>query len=70
MPYGFKVAYEPAKMDSSLVGKHPRYIYFLWDSQGQLGKFTNEMANSTPRLFRKSNDRVMWALDGSKGPSN
>ena len=67
VPDGFAVADEPAKLDGSLIGE---YIYFRWEGYGwQLGKITAEITNSTPRLLKKFNYRITWALDKSKGPS-
>ena len=66
VPEGFKVADEPAKLDSSLVGE---YVYLRWEMYGwQLGKIAGVITKSTPQLFKKFNYRIAWA-DGSKGPS-
>ena len=35
----------------------------------QLGKITDVITQSTPRLFKKFNFRIVWS-DGSKGPAN
>ena len=40
-----------------------------WETYGwQLGKITDVIASSTPRLFAKFNYRMIWA-DGQKGPA-
>jgi hypothetical protein len=67
IPDGFQVADEPDKLDSSLVGE---FVYLRWEGYGwQLGKITGQITSSTPRLFKKFNYRVTWAVDGGKGPS-
>ena len=57
---------QPTKLDSSLVGE---FVYLRWEHYGwQLGKITDQITNSTPRLFKKFNYRITWS-DNSKGPS-
>ena len=63
---GFKVVDEPANLDKSLIGKT---VFMNWETYGwQLGKITDVVDRSTPRLFAKYNFRVVWA-DRSKGPA-
>lgn len=66
VPEGFKVAEEPAQLDSNLIGQS---IYMRWEKYGwQLGKVTDVITRKTPRLFKKFNFRMVWA-DGTKGPA-
>ena len=49
-----------------LIGKT---VFMNWETYGwQLGKITDVVDRSTPRLFAKYNFRVVWA-DRSKGPA-
>ena len=67
VPPGFELAPEPSTLDKSLIGKH---VYMRWQTYGwQLGKITDVITRSTPRLVKKFNFRVVWS-DGSKGPAN
>ena len=43
-------------------------VYTRWETYGcQLGKITGVVTEATPRLFKKSIFRFVWA-DKSKGP--
>ena len=67
VPEGFTIASEPETLGSSLVGE---MIYMRWEKPygWQVGKVTDVITRSTPRLVQKFSRRVVWA-DGSKGPS-
>ena len=50
---------EPAKLDETLIGET---VYMRWETYGwQLGKITGVVTEANPRLFKKSNFRLVWA---------
>ena len=52
---GFKVGDEPSALDESLVGSD---VYMRWEKYGwQIGKITDIITKSTPRLFVHFNYR-------------
>ena len=67
VPDGFKVAAEPETLDVSLIGST---VYMRWETYGwQLGRITDVITATTPRLFKKFNFRLVWS-DTSRGPAS
>ena len=67
------MAEPPAKIDKDCIG---RFIYLNWKDYGwSLGKVSELITAKSPRLFKKFNVRVVWALEGKlnkkcSGPCN
>ena len=73
VPSGFLVAAQPAKIDQDCVD---RFVFLNWKDYGwSLGKVTELITSKSPRLLKRYNVKVMWAVEGRlnrkcSGPCN
>ena len=73
VPTGFLVAAQPEKIDRDCVD---RFVFLNWKDYGwSLGKVTELITSKSPRLLKRYNVKVMWAIEGKlnrkcSGPCN